>query len=168
MGIHNMKIKYELVLQGMTQAAADDIEYNTMGAFQNSECNTHGYYIVKWTGNAYNLQEKYKFHAFNPPVIIPEGELVCKAKFMTPMKKISHWYHETNGAIHVMVNLKQVVMPLIELIQDNNTTNKLPLRYRGYADTNPCLLSVHDHQVISEKIEARENINHDEYMEEED
>ena len=66
-----------------------------------------------------------------------------------------------------MVKLKQVVMPLIELIEDKNTTNKLPLRYKGYADTNPCLLSVHDHQVILEKIEAREKINHDEYVEEE-
>ena len=33
---------------------------------------------------------------------------------------------------------------------------------------NPCLLSVHTHQVILEKIEARENLNHDEYVEEED
>ena len=41
-----MKIKDELVLQGMTQAAADEIEYNTMGAFQTSDKNTHGYYIV--------------------------------------------------------------------------------------------------------------------------
>ena len=32
----------------------------------------------------------------------------------------------------------------------------------------PCLLSVHNHQVILEKIEARENLNHDEYVEEED
>ena len=31
----------------------------------------------------------------------------------------------------------------------------------------PCLLSEHDHQVILEKIEARENLNHDEYTEEE-
>ena len=58
-----------------------------MGAFQTSECNTHGYDIVKWTGNAFTLQDLYKCHAFNPPVIIPEGELVCPAKFMTPMKK---------------------------------------------------------------------------------
>ena len=85
---------------------------------------------------------------------------------MTPMKKTSHWYHETNEAIPVMVKLKQVVMPLIELIQENNTKNKLPLRYKGYADMNPCLLSVHDYQVILEKIEARENLNHDEYVEE--
>ena len=33
---------------------------------------------------------------------------------------------------------------------------------------NPCLLSVNDHQVILEKIEARENLNHDEYVEKED
>ena len=87
---------------------------------------------------------------------------------MTPMKKTSHWYHKTNKAIPVMVKLKQVVMPLIEFIQDNNTTNKLPLFYKGYAGMNPRLLYVHDHQVKLEKIEARENLKHDEYVEKED
>ena len=53
-----MKIKDELVLQGMTQAAADEIECNTMRAFQTSNKNTHGYYIIKWTGNAYILQKR--------------------------------------------------------------------------------------------------------------
>ena len=42
---NEMKIKDELVLQGMNPAKADKIEYNTMGAFQTSNCNTHGYYI---------------------------------------------------------------------------------------------------------------------------
>ena len=55
------------------------------------------------------------------------------------------------------MKLKQVVMPLIELIQENNTINKLPLRYKGYADIKPCLLSVHNHQVILEKLK-QENI----------
>ena len=104
-----------------------------MGVFQTSNCNTHGFYIVKWTGNAYTLQEIYKCHAFVPPVIIPEGVLVCPAKFMNPMIKTSHWYHEPNESIPVIVKLKQVVMPLVELIQDNNTTNKFPLRYKVYA-----------------------------------
>ena len=71
---------------------------------------------------------------------------------MTPMIKTSHWYHEPNEAIPIMVKLKQVVMSLIELIQENNATNKLPLRYKVYADMNPCLLSVHNHQVILEKL----------------
>ena len=119
-----------------------------MCAFQTRDCNTHGYYIVKCTGNEYTLQGKYKCHAFDPSVIIPGGELVCPAKFMTPMKKTSHWYHGPNEAIPVMVKLEQVGMHLIEFIQDNNTTNKLPLRYKGYADMNPPLLSVHYHQVI--------------------
>ena len=101
-----MEIKYELVLQGMTQAAAYKIKYNTMGAFQTSDCNTHGYYIVKQTGNAYTLKEMNKCHAFNPTVIIPEVELVCPAKFMTPMRKKSYLYHEQNEVIPVMVKLK--------------------------------------------------------------
>ena len=67
---------------------------------------------------------------------------------MNPMIKTSYWYHEPNEAIPVMVKFKQVFMYLIELIQDNNTTNNLPLRYKGYTDMNPRLWSVHDHQVI--------------------
>ena len=55
-----------------------------------------------------------------------------------------------------------------QLIQEKNTTNKLPLRYKVHADMKPCWLYVHNHQVILEKIEARENLNHDEYVEEED
>ena len=32
---------------------------------------------------------------------------------------------------------------------------------------NPCLLSEHNHQIILDEIKARENINHDEYVENE-
>ena len=66
-----------------------------------------------------------------------------------------------------MVKLKQVLMPYIELIQEKNTTNKLPSCFKEYADMNPHLLSEHDHKIILDKIEARENINHDEYVEDE-
>ena len=60
-----------------------------------------------------------------------------------------------------MVKLKQVVMPYIELIQDNNKTNKSPSFFKGYADMNPHLISEHDHQIILDNIEGRENPNHD-------
>ena len=66
-----------------------------------------------------------------------------------------------------MVKLKQVVSPYIELIQDNNTTNKFPSRFKGYADMNPHLLSEHNNQIILDKIEGRENLNHEEYVEDE-
>ena len=64
-----------------------------------------------------------------------------------------------------MVKLKQVVMPYIEFIHDNRTKNKLSSCFKGYSDMNSHLLSEHDHQIILDKIEARENINYDEYVE---
>ena len=105
-----MKIKDELVLNGMTQAAADDIEYNIIGEFKTIDSNTPGYYIVRWTGNVYILQEKSTCHVFDPTVLITEGELFFTAKFMTPMRKTSYWYHKPEEAIPVMVKLKHVVM----------------------------------------------------------
>ena len=64
------------------------------------------------------------------------------------MRKNSYRYHNPDEAIPVMVKLKQVVMPFIELIQCNNTKNKLPSIFKGYAFMNPHLLSEHDHQII--------------------
>ena len=69
-----MEIKDKLVFHVMNWSEAADIEYNTIGAFQTSNSNTPGYYIIRWTGNAYTLQEQYTCHAFDPPVIIPEGK----------------------------------------------------------------------------------------------
>ena len=53
------------------------------------------------------------------------------------------------------------------MIQDNNTKNKFPSNFKGYTDLNPHLLSEHDHQIILDKIEAREKLNHDEYVKDE-
>ena len=60
---YDMDIKVELVLNGTTWAAADEIEYNSIGEFQTSDSNTPGYFIVQCTGNAYNLQEN--IHVMN-------------------------------------------------------------------------------------------------------
>ena len=51
-----------------------------------------------------------------------------------------------------MVKLKQVVMAYIELLLKKNTTNKLPSRFKGYADMKPHLLSEHDHQIMLGKL----------------
>ena len=60
---------------------------------------------------------------------------------MTPMRKTSYWYCNPDEAIHVIVKLKQVVMPNIELIPENNTTNESSSRFKLYYDMNPHLLS---------------------------
>ena len=58
-------------------------------------------------------------------------------------------------------------MPFVEFIQYKNTTNNLPSRFYWYAVMNPYLWSEHDHQIILDKIRARENLNCDEYVEDE-
>ena len=70
-----MEIQDELVLNGTMREAADDIESSSIGAFQTSDSNTPGYYIVRWICNSYTLQEQYTFRASDPPFIFPEGEL---------------------------------------------------------------------------------------------
>ena len=82
-------------------------------------------------------------------------------------EKKLYWYHDTVQSIPVMVKLKQVVMPYIELINYKSTTNKLPSCFKGYADMNTHLWSEHDHKIILEKIEVRESLNHDEFVEDE-
>ena len=82
-----MEIKDDLVLHGMHWESADEIEWNNICAFQTGNSYTPGYYIFWWRGNAYTLQGKYACHAFDPPIIIPEGELVFWANFMAPMRK---------------------------------------------------------------------------------
>ena len=84
-----MENKDEHVLNRMTWSAADQIEYINIGVFQTSNINTPLYYIVCCTGNSCTLKEQYTCHAFYPPVILPEGEIVCPAKFMTPMRKFN-------------------------------------------------------------------------------
>ena len=49
----------------MTWSEVDEIEYNTIGAFQTSNSDTPGYYIVQCTGNAYTLQENLHVMNFN-------------------------------------------------------------------------------------------------------
>ena len=132
-----------------------------------SNINTPRYYIVWWTGNVYNLQDNYKFHALDHPVIIPEGELFCPAECMTPMRKTSYWYHDRNEKIPVMVKLNKLWCLTFNWFRTTTKTNKLPSRFKGYVDTNPHLLSEHDHQIVLDKIEGIENINKDEYVEDE-
>ena len=154
--------RHELVLSGMSWAAADQIEMDTMGAFQTSDPDTPGYYIVQWVGEAYTLQEQYSCHAFDPPNIICEGEMVCEAKFWTPMNKGSFWYYEPGEDINVMVNLNQVVMPCLELL-----SKTLPREFKQHSEMHPKFLSPNTHKELLDKIAARDNLNRDVYVEDE-
>ena len=48
-----------------------------------------------------------------------------------------------------------------------NMFNRMEITKQVYADINPNLLYEHYHQIILNKIEGRENLNHEEYVEDE-
>ena len=53
---YKMKIKYELVLNGMNWVETYQIKNNTICAFKTNDSIKPGYYIVQCTGNVYTLQ----------------------------------------------------------------------------------------------------------------
>ena len=53
-----MDIKDDLFLDGMTWKAADEFKTIRLVHLKTINSNTPGYYIFRWTGNAYTLQEK--------------------------------------------------------------------------------------------------------------
>jgi hypothetical protein len=161
-----MQAMHEGVLMGMTQVSSEEIFEGSFGAFQTSDKQTLGYYIVQWTGIPYTLQDQYECNAFNPPVLIPQGDLVCEAKFWTPMSKGTHWYHEPDDDLFVMVKIKQVVMTDINM-HAVTATNSLPRKWAGYVDKNPHCLDDDDQAIILDKISGRENYNYTETVQDE-
>jgi len=159
----------ETILNGQTWAVADQIDSGAFGAFQTTDTShTNGYYIVQWIGNAYTLQERHLCHAFDPPNVIEEGELVCRAKFWTTTSKGSLWYYEPPNDILVMVRLKQVLMPYFEMKNPNDPSTKLPRHLKRFTDMNPHVLCKEDHLTMMDKIEGRQNLNYEEYVEDDD
>jgi hypothetical protein len=169
--VDDSEIQYidRAILAGQTWTNAEQIECGAFGAFQTMDTsNTSGYYIVQWMGNPYTLQERHVCHAFDPPNILEEGELVCEAKFWTTTSKGSLWYYEPPNDILVMVRLKQVLMPNLEMRNHHDPSVKLSRNLQHFADMNPHILYEQDHLHIMDKIEGRANLNHEEYVEDED
>ena len=91
---------------------------------------------------------------------------------------MSRKVHETNKKKFLLVSQYRWINPchgevktsfdaLYLIDSGKNTKNDLPLSFKGYSDIKPHLLSEHNHQIILDKIETRENLNHDEYVENE-
>ena len=58
-----MEIKDELVLHGMSWAAADDIEYNTIGAFKTSDRTRLD--IIFFNGQVMNITYRKNIHVIH-------------------------------------------------------------------------------------------------------
>jgi hypothetical protein len=61
------------------------------GAFRTEDPDSDGYYLVKWTSKPYRLKEARKLTEYNPPILVPKGELVAHAVYFNQVPGAPHW-----------------------------------------------------------------------------
>ena len=56
-----------------------------VGTVSTSDNNTDGYYLVKWYGDPYTLQENIVNSTFSGYEVIKQGHMVCNALYYNPV-----------------------------------------------------------------------------------
>jgi len=67
---------YAVALAGITTMMAEQIEIGKFGAFSTLDEDADGYYVIKFTSEAYTLQDEMVLEMYDPPIHIPAGSLV--------------------------------------------------------------------------------------------
>ena len=73
---------------------AEKIAEGEVGAVSTSDDETDGYYLVKWCGIPYTLQESAVNTSFLDNDTMEPGEMVCKAIYYNPvqLEDMKYWY----------------------------------------------------------------------------
>ena len=64
---------------------AEKIINRDVGAVSTSDDKTDGYYLIKWCGNPYTLQESLVNTSFLGNNTIESGAMVCDAVYLNPL-----------------------------------------------------------------------------------
>ena len=115
----------QAVLIKYADRMSETLAEGNIGAFLTEANDTDGYYIVTWTSTPYTLQEDEKCMAYDPPMLIKKGTLVCDAVYHNKVPNAKYWY--TPSTIKTIVRLGQVIMNDITVLPISDD-NKLPRR----------------------------------------
>jgi hypothetical protein len=150
-----------VALHGLATRMSEKVQHGNYGAFSTEDPHADGYYIVQWTSDPYTLQEDLQLTDYDPPVIIPAGELVCDAKYLEKVPRTKRWYIPTNLA--TTVRLKQVVATDMALLPISEA-NKLPNNCdkRRATPLGPRKVREDEHDAIGEEIRRRDELNYEE------
>jgi hypothetical protein len=119
---------------------------------------------VKWLGPPYPLEESCLLTEYEPPIFVPEGELVCDAAYFNKVPKAPQWYTILSNT--TKVRLCQVLAADVTLEEEStanaitlpNTCNRREARMFGAR-------KIVSHDSLLDKITRRAVI---EFVEEED
>jgi hypothetical protein len=81
-----------MLLENVATMMAETIVEDGFGAFLTNDPDVEGYYMVKWAGTPYTLQEDVILAEYTPNIKILVGELVCDACYFNPVPRARLWY----------------------------------------------------------------------------
>mmetsp|Transcript_30705 Transcript_30705/g.50713 ORF Transcript_30705/g.50713 Transcript_30705/m.50713 type:complete len:95 (-) Transcript_30705:258-542(-) len=84
-----------IILSEWTKATLGEVAAGNIGAFSTEDESTDGYYLVRFTSGPYTLADATTLTEFDPPIIVPEGELVVDCEYgilplCAPSSKMVH------------------------------------------------------------------------------
>jgi hypothetical protein len=142
------------------------VQEETVGAFRTEDPDSDGYYLVKWTSTPYRLEEVRKLTEYDPPILVPKGELVADALYFNQVARAPRWY--TPATIATTVRLQQVILTDLVMYDESessifclpNTCNKREARVKGAQK-----VSEFDHDRLLDEISKMEVLD---FVEDED
>jgi hypothetical protein len=168
---------HEEALAGMTKmmsesihAAVEQAEESgaaVYGAFATLDEDADGYYLIKWSGKPYTLQDDVELTQYTPAIHIKAGEHVIDGEFMNKVPGAQLWYTPMEGeARKTVVRVKQVVaadLKLAPISDEDKLPSGMPKKNKKVTTEKKALhVGPDDHEIILDEIARREESEHEE------
>ena len=121
---------FDEVLGRVADRMAEAVEEGNYGAqaYDDDSGKKNGYYLVRWEGTPYTLQEDTESQGN----IIPAGEVACKATYLYDVERAPHVYTnpkaESLEEAKVLVRMQHVIDADVKLAELTDISCSLPVR----------------------------------------
>ena len=150
------------IIHNYVDLMAEKIAEGEVGAVSTSDDKTDGYYLVKWCGSPYTLQESTVNTSFLDKDAMEPGEMVCKAIYYNPMQleDMKYWYFLSR--YEALIPLQQVLRTGIKMhpiSNDNKPNVKGQKVMRNLKRRKAVKIDESDVEEIGEEMARREDID---------
>ena len=142
-----------IVVQSTSREIATKIKEGGIGAFSTDDPDADGYYVVKWIGEPFSLEEACTLDSFDPPQNFKRGELVVYATYFNKVERAPFWYTPMDTSDTVLIKVTHDVAADLSLLE-NSVSNPLPrgCNKREAINKGAKNISEADHDIIHEQI----------------
>ena len=150
------------IIHNYMDLMAEKIAEGEVGAVSTSDDKTDGYYLVKWCGIPYTLQESVVNTSFLDNDTMEPGEMVCKAMYYNPvqLENMKYWYFLSR--YEALIPLQQVLRTGIKMhpiSNENKPNGKGQKAMRNLKRKKAVKIDESDVEEIGEEMARREDID---------